>query len=71
MSIGSRVEVADETVLIAAIVWTIPTVLVLLFNALFSEIMQDIIAFSLFVLPTAILWVQVIADRYRPKGQRP
>lgn len=71
MSIGSRVEVADETVLIAAIVWTIPTVLVLLFNALFSEIMQDIVAFSLFVLPTAILWVQVIADRYRPKGRRP
>lgn len=50
----------DETVVAAAVVWTVPTIIVLLFNALFYEIMQGIATFSLFVLPTAILWVQAI-----------
>jgi len=50
----------DGTVVAAAIVWTVPTVIVLLFNYLFFEIMQGIVTFSLFVLPTAILWIQAI-----------
>ena len=55
----------DGTVVAAAIVWTVPTVIVLLFNYLFFEIMQGIVTFSLFVLPTATLWVQAILRMLR------
>lgn len=72
MSAGGAEEVADQSVLMAAIVWTVPTIFVLLFNALFFEIMQGIVAFSLFVLPTAVLWVQAIVQiMRRAKGRRP
>jgi hypothetical protein len=65
-------EAVDSTVLAAAIVWTVPTVFVLLFNALFFEVMQWVLTFALFVLPTAILWAQAIAHAMRgDKGGEP
>jgi len=59
----------DEAIVAAAIVWTVPTVVVLLFNALFYEIMQGIATFSLFVLPTATLWVQAILRMLRGRAR--
>ena len=64
MSAGGA-EAVDRTALVAAIVWTVPTVFVLLFNALFFEVMQWVLTFALFVLPTAILWAQAIAHAMR------
>jgi len=55
----------DEAVVAAAVMWTALTAIVLLFNALFFEIMQGIATFSLFVIPTAILWAQVISRMLR------
>jgi len=70
--VNGTAEANEEIAIVAAaIVWTVPTVIVLLFNVLFYEIMQGIATFSLFVLPTAILWIQAIhrmlEDRIRGK----
>jgi len=58
-----------EAIVEAAILWTVPTVIVLLFNSIFYEIMQGIATFSLFVLPTAILWVQAILRMLRGRAR--
>jgi hypothetical protein len=67
VSAGSA-EAVDRTVLMAAMVWTVPTVFVLLFNALFFEIMQLVLTFAIFILPTAILWAQAIVHAMRKRN---
>lgn len=63
----------DETILMAAVVWSVPTAIVLIFDALLFEVMQGVVVFSLFVLPTAILWSQVLMRKVvrRTRGQVP